>query len=216
MSMVIRATKTDKGIITHGLDTGETRKYRAVRGGLSWPIMETNLPGYYCIVGEEYTNPQGSGRQQQHQRGKLHVISEYEAPNILTQLDALFTKLVDDAILCLCDTFYTVTEDFQGEDYRDYAVAFREFASQKRAGVRLCMAPWADRPDLGLYHISSWVTKGLLVFGRIALRASSYAWLKRTRQVKCRIPSTPLTGCGSSCAAWKTTDQGGSGQSLRS
>ena len=216
MSMVIRATKTDKGIITHGLDTGETRKYRAVRGGLSWPIMETNLPGYYCIVGEEYTNPQGSGRQQQHQRGKLHVISEYEAPNILTQLDALFTKLVDDAILCLCDTFYTVTEDFQGEDYRDYAVAFREFASQKRAGVRLCMAPWADRPDLGLYHISSWVTKGLLDF-----REDSVA-RKQLRMVEThkasQVPHTfnAVNGLRSSCAAWKTTDQGGSGQSLRS
>jgi hypothetical protein len=157
MSLVIEAKRTEKGIIVHKLDNGEIREYRAIRGGISWPLMEKNLPGYCCIFGEEWVK-----WTPMPERCKLRLLSEYEAPDILTSLTTFFTRLTDDSKLYLCDTFYTVTNEFQGEDYSGYAEAFQEFIQKKQISGRLEEAPWADKPDLGLYQIREWMSKGLL------------------------------------------------------
>jgi hypothetical protein len=94
------------------------------------------------------------------QKNKFTV--EYEAPDIVTFPTAFFSKLTDDSIQYLCDTFYTVTKEFQGENYSGHSEVFQDFIYEKQIAVGLEEAPWADRPDLGIYHIQSWLGKGLL------------------------------------------------------
>lgn len=158
MANVVKARRTEEGIIIHELDNGELKKYLAVRGGLSWPLMAENLPGYYCIIGEELIP---AAQRRENQRGKLILLSAYEAHDILS-LPAFFTNLTDDAELLACNTFYTVTEEFQGKDYGADAEAFQKFMYEKQIPVHLEEAPWADRPDLGIYYINEWTQKGLL------------------------------------------------------
>lgn len=154
MSIVVKARLTEKGIIVHELANGELKEYRAIRGGISWPLMEENLPGYCCIFGEEWV------RWTEH--GKLILLSECEAPDIRTSLTTFFTKLTDESRLYRCETFYTVTKEFHGEDHSGYAEAFQKFTYEKEITAHLEEAPWADNPDLGIYHIQAWMGKGLL------------------------------------------------------
>lgn len=88
-------------------------------------------------------------------------MSEKEAPNILS-LSEFLTKLTDAVQLLGCDTLYTLIEEFQGEDYRGYVETFQNFTYEKQVACTFEEAPWADRPDLGLYHIRAWMDKGLL------------------------------------------------------
>ena len=158
MTTVVNAIFSEKRRIIHEMDNGEKKRYQTVRGGVSWPVMAENLPAYYCIFGEEempYEEPRPM-------RGKLQFLCEFEAPDIYTSLDSFFMKLTDDAVLYLCERLYTVTEEFQGEDYRGYVEAFQGFAYEKGPAGRLEQAPWAERPDLGMYHIKSWIDRGLL------------------------------------------------------
>jgi hypothetical protein len=160
MSIVVKARRTDEGIVIHEMDNGESKKFLAVRGGISWPVMDGPLPAYYCILGEEYvgiTHFEG----QEPQRGKLILLSENEAPDVLA-LDWLYAKISDDVVRFGCDTFYTVTKELRGEDYSGYVETFQEFMVEKEVRVHLEEAPWADKPDLGMYHIDSWKKKGLL------------------------------------------------------
>jgi hypothetical protein len=159
MSIVVKARRTEKGITIHELDNGEIRQYIAVRAGLNWPLMKMKLPAYYCIVGEELVS---AAERKGNRRGRLILLSEYETPDILTSLPSFFMKLTDDSRLYLCETFYTVIEEFQGEDYRGYVEALQKFVYGKEATVTLEQAPWADKPDLGMYHIKSWMDKSLL------------------------------------------------------
>jgi hypothetical protein len=159
MSKVMKSRRTENGIIIHEHDDGTSKQYVAVRGGLSWPRTEENLPGYYLIMGEELIP---AAQRKENQRGKLRVMSEFEAPDIVTSLTSLFTKLTDDSTLYLCDTFYTVTGKFEGEDYSGYTEAFRKFIYDKKIAAHLEEAPWADRSDLGIDYIQSWRDKCLL------------------------------------------------------
>jgi hypothetical protein len=154
MRVVVEARRTEKGIIVLQSANGETKEYRAIRGGISWPVMEENLPGYYCILGEEYSK--------WTDRGKLILLREHEAPDVLTSLATFFSKLTDDAKLYLCETFYAVIGELQGEDCSGYAEALQHFMHEKQTAGYLEEAPWADRPDLGLYHIKSWMAKAQL------------------------------------------------------
>jgi hypothetical protein len=153
MSNVIRATETDKGIIVHELENGETRKYLAVRGGLSWPLIPENLPAYFCMYGEEYI-------RFEEKRGRLCYLCECEAlDNSLTTFN---TKLTDAVFLYGCETLYTMTGVSKGEDYSGYVEALQKFIYDKRAKVHVEEAPWHERPDLGVHHIQGWKEKGLL------------------------------------------------------
>lgn len=160
MSTVVKATRTEKGIIIHEHDDGTSKQYVAVRGGISWPLMDGNLPGYYCILGEEHveiTHFEG----QESQRAKLILLNEDEALDVLA-LDWLYAKISDDVVRFGCDTFYTVTKELRGEDYSGYAETFQKFMYEQQVEIGLEEAPWVDRPDLGMYHINSWRKKGLL------------------------------------------------------
>jgi hypothetical protein len=161
MNNVIKAERTGKGAIIHTPINGEARKYAAVRGGISWPLISENLPGYFCIYGEEQ-NEARRFKGQENIRGRLCFLCEYEAPDINTSLTNFFTRLTDAIALYLCSTLYTVMEDFRGESFREYAEMFQTFAYNKETIVRLEEAPWQDRPDLGVCQIQSWRDKGLL------------------------------------------------------
>ena len=160
MAIVVKARRRENGIIVHELDNGESKEYLAVRGGLSWPLMagEKLLLAYYCTIGEELIP---AAQRRENQRGKLILLSEYEAPDILS-LPEFFTKLTDDAKLFECNTYYAITKEFQGEDYSGYTETFQKFMYEKQITVHLEEAPWADRPDLGIYYINEWTQKGLL------------------------------------------------------
>jgi len=157
---IMKAKRTEKGIIILELDNEDSVKYLAIRGGISWPLMAENLPGYYCILGEEYEE---KVRFEKEWRGRLHLIAEHEAPDILTSLGNFFTKLADDTALTLCDLFYTVMEVFGGEDYRGYAEAYNRISDKKKLPARLEQAPYADRPDLGVEFIKEWQQSGKLL-----------------------------------------------------
>jgi hypothetical protein len=156
----MKSRRTENGIIIQEHDDGTSKQYVAVRGGLSWPIMEENLPAYYCIIGEELIP---AAQRRENQRGKLILLSEYEARDILS-LSTFFTKLTDDAKLLECNTFYTITEEFQGKDYSADTEAFRKFMYERQITAHLEEAPWVGRPDLGIYYINEWKKKGLLEF----------------------------------------------------
>jgi hypothetical protein len=166
MSKVIKSKRTEKGIIIHEHDDGSSKQYLAVRGGLSWPIIAENLPGYFCIFGEELIP---AALRRQNQRGKLIFVDEYEEPNILA-LNELYAKAFSFAIRYRCDTFYAVTQKFQGEDYSGYAKDFRKFIYEKQQEfmyeeqitVHLEEAPYADSPKDGLRYINDWDANALL------------------------------------------------------
>jgi hypothetical protein len=180
MRIVVKSRRTEKGIILLEFDNGETKEYRAIRGGISWPVMAENLPGYYCILGEQYSR--------WTDRGKLILLREHEATDILTSLTTFFAKLTDDAKLYLCETFYAVIGELQGEDNRGYAEALQNSIYEKQTAGSLEDAPWADRPDLGLYHIKSWMGKGLLELPEGSLVREQLKMVE-TDKVK-RLPET--------------------------
>ncbi|MGA3172885.1 MAG: hypothetical protein ABSE25_00490 [Syntrophorhabdales bacterium] len=168
MSIVVKAERNEKGLIIHEMDNGEKKVYQDIRGGISWPLMDENLPAYYCIYGEERvpTPPWAIGtpldREQPPGRGKLCFLSEYEAPDALTSLDVFFQRLTDDTTRYLCEHLYGITEKLKDDDYSGYAEALQTFVYEKKTPGRLEEAPWVDQPALGIYHINAWIKKGLL------------------------------------------------------
>ncbi len=155
---VMRPRRTKEGIIIHELNNGEEKKYLAVRGGLSWPLMAGELPGYFCILGEEWIPVPLRATQ----RGRLILLSEYEAPDIHSTLDDLFTRLIHEAALYFCEIYYTDTGKSQGEDFRSLVADFQRFAYGKENTGRIEQAPWADDPERGLQYVNDWFAKTLL------------------------------------------------------
>jgi hypothetical protein len=123
--------------------------------------VSDNVPAYYCIVGEEYV-PQPRYEGQVSQRGKLHLICEYAAPDIYLSLSGLFSRLTDDVSDLLCNDFYGITETYKGEDYQGYVEALQNSTYENKVSVNLQEAPWAEKPDIGILHIMTWPKKGLL------------------------------------------------------
>ena len=66
MDNVLRASKSEKGVIVHESGDGESRReYITIRGAISWPIFGENVPGYYLILGEEHVR-HFEGQEQQY------------------------------------------------------------------------------------------------------------------------------------------------------
>lgn len=166
MSKVIKSSRTEKGIIIHEHDDGSRKQYLAIRGGLSWPLVTENLLGYFCIFGEELIP---AAQRKKNQRGKLIFMDEYEEPKILAS-NEFYAKAWSYAIRYSCDTFYTVTQKIQDEDYSGYAKDFREliykkqqeFMDEEQTTVYLEEAPYADSPKDGLRYINDWRANALL------------------------------------------------------
>lgn len=148
-------------IIIHTLDTGDKISYAALRGGISWPLVSENIPAYFCIAGEEYV-PESRYEGQATKRGKLHLICEYEAPDIYLSLSGFFSRLTDDVSYLLCNDFYGITETYRGEDFCGYVEALQACTYENKVSLSLYEAPWAEKPDIGVLHIMNWQKKGLL------------------------------------------------------
>ena len=160
MDNVLRASKSEKGVIVHESGDGESRReYITIRGAISWPIFGENVPGYYLILGEEYVRH----FEGQEQRGKLYLLSEFVAPDIRMSLDTFFSRIVNDAshLMCNTNTFYAVKES-KGEDCDGYATALQKFAYGKRTSINIEQPPLVDTPDIGMHYIKSWAERGLL------------------------------------------------------
>jgi len=166
MSKVIKSRRTEKGIIIHEHDDGSLKQYIAVRGGLTWPTIDKNLLGYFCIYAEELIHV---ALRKQNQRGRLIFVDEYEEPNILG-LNQLYAKAFSLAIRYRCDIFYAPTKKFQDEDCSRNAKDFRafiyerqqKFMYEEQTTVLLEEPPWADSVKDGLRYINNWRTNALL------------------------------------------------------
>jgi len=133
MSDVVKATKTDRGIIVHELKNGETRQFLAVRGSISLPSINKNLPAYFCVFGEEC-------RRFEEERGRLCFLDEYEAVDI--SLATFNTKVTDAVSRYCCETLYTKLGISRGEDYSGYTEALQKHIYEKQVRVHLEEAPW--------------------------------------------------------------------------
>ncbi len=53
-NLIINSEISKNGVVTH--NTSKDVKYlsRKVLGGIVWPIHEKSIPGYFCIIGEEF------------------------------------------------------------------------------------------------------------------------------------------------------------------
>jgi len=157
MYNVIEARKS-KNQITHivAKQNGgtESLRYSAIRGGLSWPAG--TMPGYHCILAEDfiYFDRDEGGDQ----RGKLHLLSEYEYPGM--SIDAMFAKLTDDVTQLHCGEVYADTK----EEYQDYLEAYESYRYDKKVRLgRLDQAPFAENFQLGIALITDWLRTGRLV-----------------------------------------------------
>ena len=115
--------KTEKGIIIQRLGDRIIRKFAAVRAGMSWPRLALNLLGYFCVLAEEAVGvPYFQGRERR--RGKLCLLYEWEAPDIRTLLDILFTELLGAAARYKLEIVYGAREKIQGEDFSEHTKLF--------------------------------------------------------------------------------------------
>jgi hypothetical protein len=157
MYNVIEARKS-KNRITHVVakqDGGtESLIYSAVRGGLSWPAG--TMPGYHCILGEEYIYINKD--EAESQRGKLHLLSEHEYPGM--SIDMMLARLTDDVTQLHCGEVYADTK----EEYQDYLESYQDFCYKKKVSLgRIEQAPFADNFQLGISLINDWLRTGRLV-----------------------------------------------------
>ena len=160
MNKVMKAERQNN-IIVHTINTGESIKYTSIRGGICWPVLSENIPAYYCIVGEEYV-PASRYEGQSALRGKLHLICEYDAPDIYLSLSGFFSRLTDDTSYLLCTELYGITETYRGEEYQGYVEALQACTYENKVSLSLYEAPWAEKPDIGVLHIMNWQKRGLL------------------------------------------------------
>jgi hypothetical protein len=156
---VIETEETKQKVIIHRLDVGadnlEVRRYTAVLGGLSWPIG--SLPPYYCILGEEWKDPDilnKKGRQ-----GPLMFFAEYQAESPI-DLDRFYLKLTDDVVKFHCKTVYTPMDN----EWQDQIEAYQRYLRKKNIGLGdLDEAPFAGDFSLGISIANRWIKKGKLV-----------------------------------------------------
>ena len=152
---VIEAKMTDRGTVIHTFNDGTTKKYSAVKAGLSWPTPTS--PGYFVILGEEQrSHTKFEGVKQQ--RGKLILLTEYESQSPF--LDDLVPKFSDSCSLYYCSYVYA---DLR-EEHKDEADPFREwYYDSGGGGTSLCEGSFIDSFSLGVSLIRKWLDERLLV-----------------------------------------------------
>jgi hypothetical protein len=148
--IVTRALKIPGGI-SHVIylegGSTETRRYAAIRAGLSWP--RGDMVAYHCILGEI--------RAAHQHRGRLHLLAEREYPNL--SIESIFDRLTDDLVLMKCQDVYTLTDE---KLYTDYIEAYQAYMIEKKVNARLDQAPFADNFQLGILTVKDWLRMGRL------------------------------------------------------
>lgn len=139
------------------------RKFAAMRAAMSWPRFELNLNGYFCILGEEAVGvPHFQGKERR--RGMVRLLHEWEAPDIYTSRDVLFTNLIGAATRYKFEVVYGETEKLFGEDFRERVKMFQTFVYNKESNLHLYLQqpPSADDLDTSIMIVNSWLHRGLL------------------------------------------------------
>jgi hypothetical protein len=173
MPEIVIESKRDSrtGTITLTIDPGtgqiEYRKYRAIRGGLSWPTA--NSPGYYVIVGElavdeRLTRFEGV----EIRRGKLHLLCERTVDSAF--LGGLAEKLSDDAARYGATTVYTEIVVAEDGGYDERATMMRELLVATKRPVSLMRAPYTEDAksargeslQLSLSWVEEWIRQARL------------------------------------------------------
>jgi hypothetical protein len=159
MNIVLKATPQPNGTIE--IETVEGKKFvcSAIRGGISWPLLSKDMPAYYCILGEEWTD-RTRFQGQEAFRGKLKFLCEYEAINY--SLGSLFVRLTDDIRLSHCSTIYGIIEADQDDRYKGFPNELYKVVHDKDISVVPEQAPFAENPNIAIPHLIDWYAKGLL------------------------------------------------------
>lgn len=156
---VVKTEMTKQRVVIHRLDVGtenlEARRYTGVYGGLSWAMG--SLPPYYCILGEEWKDPDilnKEGRQ-----GPLMFFAEQRAESLL-ELDRFYLKLTDDVVRYHCTRMYAL----MGDERQDQIEVYQDYLRKNNIGLgTLDEAPFSSDFLLGVSLINRWITKGKLI-----------------------------------------------------
>ena len=137
------------------------RRFAAVRAALSWPRLDLNLRGYFCVLGEEVIGVPHF-EDNVRRRGKIYLLHEWLAPDIHTSMEDLFIELIAAAAHYKFETVYGAREKYQGEDFTDHTNRFQNFVYSKEARLWLQQAPLADNLGLSVDIVNTWKRKSLL------------------------------------------------------
>jgi hypothetical protein len=159
---IIRSERAKNGVIIHHamppfppVSEQETYFSRAVRCGISWPMPEKKVPGYFCIFGEEW-DPQCEYEGYRNTRGKLRFLAEYVHENL--SLLEFCKKLGEDTTRLYCDSLYSTGH----EDYAEELALFAKYLSDQHQRGYLQEAPYWKKPGLAIGIMQDWQKRALL------------------------------------------------------
>jgi len=146
---ILKSGKTEKGIIFHTVDTGDSQPkdflYGTVRGGLTWPNL--GAPGYYLIIAQEH-NVFRAGKDQ---KKPLHVLTEFESSN----MGDFFKRLGEDTTLFLCQSYYVEKADM----WKGYETSLYDYCRTKQIAryPSIDAAVFTDNFGYGANVVREWL-----------------------------------------------------------
>ncbi len=153
---IIRSEVSKDGVIIHST-TCEGVKYRSsiVRGAITWPTQERNIPGYFCIFGEEW-NEQARYEGHRNDRGKLRLLAEYIFEKF--SLSDFCKKLGEDTARLYCTRLYATGD----EEFAEEQTLFQKYMSEYHVRGRLEEAPYWRKPAISIGIMQDWQKRALL------------------------------------------------------
>jgi hypothetical protein len=168
-NLIINSKISGGGVITHNT-TSEKVKYfsRNVRGAITWPMPAMNIPGYFCMFGEEW-NEHMRYEDYNDGRGKLRFLTEYIFERY--SLSDFCKRLGEDTARLCCTRIY-ITGD---EDFAEETLLFNKYISDHHIRGRLEEAPYWKKPNISIGIMQDWQKRSLLeipddtvLFGQLA------------------------------------------------
>lgn len=156
-SSVVKAERTDRGIVLHHFVDGCKKEYAAIRAGLSFPTGEAN--GYFAILGAEYTGNGTVFEGQPPKSGKVLLLAEREvqSPFLHDTLKPLF----DECSLLGCSDVYAEFEEELELNMEDVLLA-REFLNEEKINISFLSAPYQAKFKTGIDIIRRYLNDALL------------------------------------------------------
>ncbi len=153
---IINSEISKNGVIVHNT-TSKDVKYlsRKVLGGIVWPINEKSIPGYFCIMGEEWIE-QSRFEGYQDLRGKLRLLAEYVFEKY--SLSDFCRRLGEDTARLCCTSIYATGEEDSAEQTR----FFNQCISEQHIRGILEEAPFWKNPGIGIGNLEDWEKRSLL------------------------------------------------------
>lgn len=154
LGKLIESKKGESGIIRMDFDIrGKepiVRRFKAVRGGLNWPSVDGETPGYYCILGEPFAE-----HDPHAELTEVWLLRERQIDDI--SFSSFCESLTDDCLMYSCETVYA---DRTGP-FEEMIRGFHEWKDIK--GVKLpdiMQAPFADNFHFGVSLVRDKVKHG--------------------------------------------------------